>query len=82
MWLPALQRIRPTGSQVGLARKERQSNLKAAFAVVAGKVVKDRRLLLVDDVYTTGATLQACATALKRHGAVEVIGLVMASSRN
>ena len=82
MWLPALQRIRPTDSQVGLARKERQSNLKAAFAVVAGKTVKDRRLLLVDDVYTTGATLQACAAALKRHGAVKVIGLVMASSRN
>ena len=82
MWLPALQRIRPTGSQVGLARKERQSNLKAAFTVVAGKTVKDCRLLLVDDVYTTGATLQACAAALKRNGAVEVIGLVIASSRN
>ena len=82
MWLPALQRIRPTGSQVGLARKERQSNLKAAFTVVAGKTVKDCRLLLVDDVYTTGATLQACAAALKRNGAVEVTGLVIASSRN
>jgi competence protein ComFC len=72
----ALRRVRPTGSQTELSEGERRRNVSAAFAPsrrwwivrrIAGKVV-----VLVDDVSTTGATLNECALALKRLGAREV----------
>jgi ComF family protein len=75
----ALRRIRSTASQVGLSGAERQRNVEGAFAVAprrAGKIV-GRRVLLVDDVVTTGATANACAAALKAAGAsgVDVVSL-------
>lgn len=73
----ALFRSRETGSQVGLNAQERKQNVKNAFqgrpSLVAGK-----RILLVDDVATTGATLSECSTALKQAGAEHVIALTLA----
>ncbi|WP_417450481.1 ComF family protein [Kordiimonas sp.] len=73
-----LRRHRPTPSQGTLSRKSRKRNVDGAFRVGAAVVprVCDRRVLLVDDVLTTGATASACAHALKRAGAQEV-GLVV-----
>jgi ComF family protein len=65
-----LLRVKPTRSQVGLRENERRKNVSRAFAVpgeVAGK-----KVVLVDDVMTTGATASACATALRKAGAMRV----------
>jgi predicted amidophosphoribosyltransferase len=63
--------------QRGLAREERQANMRAALAVVAGVAVPPR-VLLLDDVFTTGATLDAAAVALKAAGAREVRAVAVA----
>lgn len=75
-----LTRVRPTRSQVGLGPDERRSNVRGAFQVKAERAaaVKGRRVLLVDDVFTTGATVSAATRALKRAGAREVDVLVFA----
>lgn len=75
-----LVRTRPTRSQVGLGRLARTRNVAAAFAVPerARGGITGRRVVLVDDVLTTGATLAACARALKRGGAAHVDCLTFA----
>jgi ComF family protein len=75
--LSGLVRLRDTPPQVGLDRLRRQSNVAGAFGWV-GVELERRSLLLVDDVATTGATLDACAGALKAAGAGAVIGFTVA----
>ena len=69
-----LVRTRRTAPQSRLSRPERRRNVRGAFAVRRGRapLVADRRILLVDDVLTTGATVSACARALRKAGAVRV----------
>ena len=76
----AVRRVKMTRQQVGLALKERQDNVRAAFAVPpeAEIAVRGRRVLVVDDVYTTGATVSAVAKALKKGGARAVDVLTFA----
>jgi ComF family protein len=76
----ALKRVKATPQQVGLDKSERAHNVQGAFRVpAAGKAeVVGRRLLLVDDVLTSGATVDACARALLRAGAAGVDVLVFA----
>ena len=78
-WADILQRLRPTDAQWNLPRSQRSENVHRAFGLRETADVKNKHILLVDDIFTTGATLEACAKALKREGAEEVIGLVMAS---
>lgn len=67
-----LRRIRWTEPQTGLSAAERVSNIRGAFAVASPEKFKDKSLLLVDDVYTTGSTIGECAKTLCRAGAREV----------
>jgi ComF family protein len=76
-----LVRSRATRQQVGLSAGERQKNVQGAFHVPAKRLgtVKGRRVLLIDDVHTSGATVRACSRALRRAGAAGVDVLVFAS---
>jgi ComF family protein len=65
-------RLRDTGSQIGLSRHQRRKNLRGAFAVTDPTAIMERSILLVDDVYTTGATASECARVLRRAGAGRV----------
>ena len=76
-----LKRIRATPQQVGLDAEARRKNMRKAFAVSAKAKIKDRRILLVDDVRTTGATISACVEALKKAGAAHVDVLTFALVR-
>ena len=72
-----LVRTRPRPSRLVLSRKERWESVRGAYAARAGARVDKLRILLIDDVFTTGATLDACARALKKAGAAEVKGVTV-----
>jgi len=75
---PVLSRTRETAVQANLSRGERFENVKDAFAAVPGAAVGGLEIIIVDDVATTGATLEACAKALKKAGAKKTAGYVIA----
>ncbi len=74
----ALERRKPRPSKLRLSRHERWEAARGAYAVVTGTQFDNRRVLLVDDVFTTGATLDACARALQAAGAEHVTALTVA----
>jgi ComF family protein len=76
-----LERTRNTGVMSSLSAEERGANVKGAFAVVCGRgdAVRGRRLMLVDDIFTTGSTIDACAEALLSAGAASVRFIVFAA---
>jgi competence protein ComFC len=70
----ALRRVRFTQTQAGLSNTERRKNVAAAFRCrLASKTLDGKRVLLIDDVMTTGSTAAACARALKQAGASRVV---------
>jgi ComF family protein len=73
-----LVRTRPRPDKLRLTRRERWETVRGAYAPREGAQVDKLRVLLVDDVFTTGATLDACSRALRRVGAVWVAGLTVA----
>lgn len=80
VWADTLIRTRYTAPQAGLEHAARQKNVRGAFAVKQGAEARiaGKTLVLMDDVYTTGATLSACAHALLKAGAGEVRVLTLA----
>jgi ComF family protein len=73
-----LVRIQLTVPQTDLPRKARLNNLRKAFALARPQDVKDKSILLVDDVFTTGTTINECAKTLRKAGAANVYGLTLA----
>lgn len=68
----ALERQRATESQTGLTPHQRRANVRGVFSVPGPAAVKGQNVLLVDDIYTTGATARSCAKALRAAGAAAV----------
>ena len=73
-----LRRTRYTKSQAGLTEADRHANLRGSFEVWRAEQVAGRRILLIDDVFTTGSTLRAAAEVLKAAGAAHVAALTLA----
>lgn len=78
LWPDVLRRVRWTPPQTTLDRAQRRSNVRRAFEVRTPSVVSGHRLALVDDVYTTGATVNDCARALRAAGAGDVYVVTVA----
>lgn len=76
-----LSRVKNTESQSTLSRKERILNVENAFKVSSPEKIAGKRVLLIDDVLTTGSTLDECSKVLKLAGALEVVAVVVASGR-
>lgn len=77
--IPALKKIKETKAQVGLPKKKREQNLKNALKLaVKISQIEGKRILLVDDVVTTGTTLNECARVLKTSGAREIWAITVA----
>lgn len=74
----ALRRVRATVAQAGLTNAKRRKNVSGAFRANGDKALRGKRILLVDDVMTTGSTAAACARALKIAGARRVVLLTLA----
>ena len=77
----SLRRVRYTSPQTGLKSDERRKNVRRAFEIIDQKALKGRAVALVDDVATTGHTLNECARVLKRSGSKEVFCLALARTR-
>ncbi len=73
-----LVKTKKTIPQVELTDEARKENVKGLFQVQNKELIKNRKILLVDDVYTTGSTMEECARVLKEAGAKEIIGIVLA----
>ncbi len=74
----SLKRHRATVPQTELDKKQRKRNVRGAFVLADSDKISDREVILVDDVATTGSTLNECAKLLKKAGAREVVALVLA----
>lgn len=68
----AVRRVSFKASQAGSSHLEREANVEGAFEIVSGELVRDRHVLLVDDVVTTGATMRACLQQLQGAGAAKL----------
>lgn len=73
-----LVRIKKTQPQYGLDSKERKENIQDAFSVNSQFAIGNWKIILIDDIWTTGTTMRACGNLLKRAGAKSVWGLTMA----
>ncbi|MFH1691249.1 MAG: phosphoribosyltransferase family protein [Candidatus Omnitrophota bacterium] len=80
--VPALKKIRHTKSQTALNRTQRLLNLAGAFAINDNICIKDKNILLVDDVATTTATITEAASLLKKSGAHSICALTFAKGSN
>ena len=76
--LNALIKIKKTSPQVNLNREQRLQNMKGVFQTQHTEEIQGKTILLVDDVYTTGATMEECCRVLKKAGAKKVFGAVVA----
>lgn len=75
--VPILRRVRAGPHQINLSANQRIANVRGAFAMQRGVTLRDTHVLLIDDVKTTGATLEECAKVLRQAGAAEIYAAVL-----
>lgn len=80
MKLKTLIKRKNTKAQSSLDSKARKNNLKGVFSVKNEKVLRDKKILLIDDIITTGSTLEECGKVLLKSGVREIVGLTLGSS--
>lgn len=78
-WVDAMERVRDTAPQYALGIARRRENVKGAFKTKAKADFRRKIILLADDIFTTGSTMEECAGVLKRSGAAKVVGIALAS---
>jgi len=76
-----LRKTRETAPQTSLTASERRANLRGAFTVADARAAASRSILVIDDVYTTGTTLNECSRVLRNAGATRVVALTVARTR-
>lgn len=76
-----LKRVKNTKTQTELTRRERQKNIAGAFQIENAEEIRGKKIAVIDDVFTSGATLNECAKELKKSGAKEVWGVVVAHGK-
>lgn len=77
-----LLRTKETAPQINLAREEREKNIKGAFSADNKEIsLRNKKILLVDDVYTTGSTMNECARVLKSAGTKQIWGITLAREK-
>lgn len=74
----SLKKIKDTKMQSSLNKTERRKNIKNAYKVVNQQKIKDKKIILLDDIYTTGATANECSKVLKQSGAKEILIVTIA----
>ena len=72
-----LIKIKNTISQTGLSRTERMKNMEDSFRIKAPEIIKGKSVLLIDDILTTGATLETCAKELITAGVKQIKGFTL-----
>jgi len=75
-----LIRTRYTTPQVNLTAREREKNIKGAFSVIDGEDIQGKDIMLIDDVFTTGATVRECSKVLRKAGAGNIYVITLARS--
>ncbi len=73
-----LTKIKQTPAQVELKKEQREKNIKGVFNCQKPGLIKNRKIFLIDDIFTTGSTMEECARVLKTAGAKEIWGVVVA----
>ena len=76
--IPLLSKSKKTSQQAKLCKKDRLKNLDGIFSIICPEKIFGKTILLCDDVYTTGSTLESCASVLKRAGAKKVFAFTLA----
>ena len=75
-----LKRVKTTNCLALCNKQQRKSMINGAFLLSNPDKIKNKKVILIDDVFTTGATINECSKVLKQHGAKKVIGLVIAKT--